>query len=85
MSEGDRFLPRAIEVSTTLLVELVETQEFSSLGNVLLVVRSLLGILPITDFLVLRGSQTTGDVRFRSDLSRFELKHSRQRNDRREL
>lgn len=65
--------PRASHLSSTLQVKVSVVDELASLGNVSLVVGSLLRVLLVTDLLVLGLRQTVGDVRSRGELSGLKL------------
>jgi hypothetical protein len=52
---------------------LSKVQELSSLLGVLVVVGGLLGLIRITNLLVLSGSQSSGDIRVGSKFSGLEL------------
>ena len=60
-------------ISSTLEVKVSEVQELSCLLDVLFVVGGLLGILLVTDFLVLSGSQPSRNIGVGSKLSSLEL------------
>ena len=53
VSPGGRFCPLLAGVSSAVQVEFGEVQEFSSLGNILLVVGVLLGVIGGTNLFVL--------------------------------
>lgn len=73
MSSSRLLGPSLVKIGSSLNVELGEVKELPSLLDVLLVVGGLLGIIGITDLLVLGGSQTSRNVRIGSKLASFEL------------
>jgi hypothetical protein len=85
VSAGGGLEPLSTLVGSTAEVELGEVKELASLGNVLLVVRLGLLLVLITDLGVLGRSQTSRNVRTRTDSSRLELLHRIQRERVREI
>ena len=74
VSIGDRLGPALVGISSTFGVERGEVLKDPSLLNVAGVVGGLLGVIAITDLLVLRRGQSSRNVRVRSNLSSFELR-----------
>lgn len=65
--------PLATLLSSALEVEVSEVLELAGLGNVLLVVGGLLGIVRRADLGVLRSGETSRDVRVGTNGSRLQL------------
>ena len=73
VSLSGRFQPASSLASSALEVEVSEVNELEGLGNILLVVGFLLGLLVGTDGVVLRSGQTIGNVSIGSNGSGLDL------------
>lgn len=73
MSVGDTLRPLLAGISSTIEVKLSKVFKDTGLGNVLLVVSSLLGGFLGTDARVLRGRKTIRDVRVFADGCNLQL------------
>ena len=73
MAVGGRLFPGLSGISSSLHVEFSVVFKDTSLLHVLFVVGRLLLVISVADGLVLSGSQTSGNIRVGSNLSRLDL------------